>query len=208
MTGNASILLSSWPGGGANQTYPLTQSALKVQSPMGAQSAPMSPVHHHHYGTKGDIPLETIVSSSAQPNGGVHIHHHDGVDKKESRRKKKPSRKEVAYEDEFCNVQDHEDMTHEVTALERRLRNSTLSRSKLSSYNTPLKLELKELENKVEDAMKRRYRMKQLKRTQNPMDSTAKSKAIGFGFSVKLVHVENYIFRPKSKAIGFGFPVK
>ena len=113
MTGNASILLSSWPNGGTNQTYPLTQSALKVQSPAGAASGPMSSVHHHHYGTKGDIPLETIVNGSAQPNGGVHIHHHNGAKSKGNKKKKKSSRKGVSYEDEFCNVQDHEDMVSE-----------------------------------------------------------------------------------------------
>ena len=88
------------------------------------QQAPMldqvlsSPIHHHHYGKTDELPLETVISSTADMgNASVHVHHHNHNEK--NKKKRKSGKKTVTYDDDgddgddndkFCNIQEHEDM--------------------------------------------------------------------------------------------------
>eukprot|EP00795_Rhopilema_esculentum_P010644 gene10644-19386_t len=132
---------------------PLRASALELNSNSLPQSngyqTPVSTVHHHHYGAEKGIPVENVLATTTAPNGSLHIHHlKDDLNK--SKKKKRSQKKTDTYDDEYCNIAEHEDLSDHVNALESRLRDSSLSRSKISS---------------VESALTRRARIKQLNRS-------------------------------------------
>ena len=70
-------------------------------------------IHHHHYGSGNKFPdPETLGSISATFGGNRHMHHHYGNYGSKSGGKKKKKQKPGlgVTDEEFCNIQDHEDM--------------------------------------------------------------------------------------------------
>jgi len=180
---HVSDLLSSLPleGGNSHETYsPLRPSAIESKQSYPPPQVsnfnqhPSSQIHHHHYGVNDELPLETIVSSGASlGTNAFHMHHYNHKEK--NKQKRKTGKKTVRYDDdkeddEFCNIPEHEEMDGELDLLESKLRNSTLTRSRLSN-DSPLKMELKHLQNRVDDALLRRHRLKQMQRIRHQSGS-------------------------------------
>ena len=141
---NIAGLLSSlqYEGGNVQQTFvPLRSSALEKTRGSSASQlhspalnpAPTSPIYHHHYGAVEELPMESIVSSSANVgNTSVHVHHHNHNQKE--RKKRKSSKKTMDYTDhdhddydeEFCNIPEHEEMVRSSVNLRSLLKETLI----------------------------------------------------------------------------------
>ncbi|KAJ7378124.1 hypothetical protein OS493_024789 [Desmophyllum pertusum] len=170
-----------------------TTRAVPVMSPMvttsgglGANTYVTSPgeVHHHHYFSKktgrGTVkPKSLMITTSSHPSpevlsattvtapvsSSVQHHHYNDVTSQDGDTLKRKKRKAKKQQDDvlFCNFPNHEGLEYEVGRLEGIL-TSSLQTQKIQGQRDSLRMDLKELENEVEDSLKRRATAKQSQR--------------------------------------------
>ncbi|KAL9989525.1 hypothetical protein ACROYT_G004086 [Oculina patagonica] len=173
-------------GATTTRTVPIMSPMVTTSGGLGTNSYVSSPgqVHHHHYYSKktgrgGIKPKSLMVTTSphlspevlsattvtAPLTTSVHHHHYNDVTSQDGDARKRNKRKAKKQQDDvlFCNFPNHEGLEYEVGKLEGLL-TSSLQTQKIQEQRDSLRMDLKDLENEVEDSLKRRATARQSQR--------------------------------------------